>query len=143
MRALASLLLLALAACGGSDEALPDSSTADAAGTPDTAQSAADAASDALPSACNPDLTRVFTSDDPLGEGAYCDDIFVCAATAAQAAAIEEAAPGFTCGGEQGGCAVIRCAHPGGTVSAADMEEICAITILPEPPDEVLCMIYL
>jgi hypothetical protein len=107
----------------------------------------ADAAADAPGVACDPERTRVVPGNEPIEEGTFCDEVFACAGDD-QPAEIEAAAPGFVCEDDTGfGCSggerVCRRDGGGGEVSPEDYEQICAITVLADPPAEVVCMIFL
>jgi len=81
--------------------------------------------------------------------GTLCDDVFVCAADAAEAAEITAAASEFECTEEAGGlgrCSAWTCTwrNPGGpsTIDDSEYQKVCAVTLL-EPPRTILCAVYL
>lgn len=85
---------------------------------------------------------------DPIQVGTHCDDIFICVADEGQAQAIADAASGFTCApgpGEpamcQGSAWTCQWVSPG-TIDDAELDAICAVTVLPTPPTQVACMVY-
>jgi len=95
---------------------------------------------------CDPAAVR-FPMGGTLSEGTLCDDVFVCAADAAQAAAVQAASPRFRCDvAPEGPCAGVTCAFrdPGGpsTLDPAEIAEICKITVLVPRPD-LVCFVYL
>lgn len=121
---------------GPSDDASVDAGAGDAG--------AGDASADAA--TCNPAAVR-FPMGGTLTEGTLCDDVFVCVADPADAAAVTAASSRFVCSPTpEGGCAGATCryADPGGpsTLDAAEIAEICAVTVLAPTPD-LVCMVYL
>jgi hypothetical protein len=164
-RPVLSVLLLVLAVgCGDPDDQRPDAAAApaDAATAIDGAvpgDAAADAGTDALPGAC--DLARTAqcpggairaqaTCDGPPIEvGAYCDDVVACAPDEAAALDMMRTAPAFVCdplppGAEVCPAGAYRCTwQTPGTIDAADLATICAVTVLPTPPEQVQCLIYI
>jgi hypothetical protein len=83
----------------------------------------------------------------PIEVGAHCDDIFICT-DERQARAIMDVAPGFTCkpgAGEpamcQGSAWTCQWVSPG-TLDDAELDAICAVTVLPTPPANIACVVY-
>jgi hypothetical protein len=93
-------------------------------------------------------FTAQACAGEPIEVGTFCDDLFACATDAAAAQALVEAAPGFTCTpgpGELGLCDAgehsCQWREPG-TIDAAALEQVCAVTVLPTPPPQVMCIVY-
>lgn len=132
---------------GTSDSGTDDAGTDDAgtdAGTLDAGSTDA-GTSDA--GTCDPSAVRFIPSGGALAIGQLCDDVFVCVAGSTEAAAVTAASAAFTCSATpEGPCAGWTCAYrdPGGpsTIDAAELAQICAVTVLAPTPD-LVCMIYL
>jgi hypothetical protein len=126
-------------ALGAADAGLPTDASLDAA-TGDAA--ADDAAATDAGLACDPSAVT-FPAGGTLTVGQLCDDVFVCVASAADAAALMAAAPHYTCSTTPAaGCTAYTCRASPSTLDASELAELCAITVLtPRPP--ITCMIYL
>jgi len=142
-----SPLLVAAIACGGgavvTSEAGSDAPVGDASRDGDGGDDA-EASADA---GCNP-AAVVFPQGGTLAPGTLCDEVYACADDAAGAARIEAASAMFSCapGAEPGSaCGAYTCAHrnPGGpsTLDAADLADICALTLL-VPPPPLRCVVF-
>ncbi|MGE0790808.1 MAG: hypothetical protein AB7S26_34355 [Sandaracinaceae bacterium] len=177
-RALASMVVLgALAGCecssagtdagrsdgGAVDAARLDAGAADAGAMDAAAEDGAvdagasdggarDAATgDAAALSCDPSaVTFTPPSGGPFEVGVFCDDVFACVATMAEAGAVTAAsggrmtcaaASGFPCGASGYACIYQDPAGPS-TIDAAEYGAICAVTVLTPTPD-VRCVVYL
>jgi hypothetical protein len=146
------MLLAALVlGCDGGGDAPVDAApaTADGASLIDAA-TLIDAAAllDADPNlACDPSRTHNWVAQRPIEPGDFCDDIQLCAASAAVAAAVIAAVPGFECvpAGGEGGCEAgqrfCRWNDPD-EIDAAEWASLCEITVLDVPP-MLECFVYL
>jgi hypothetical protein len=139
VRGASAWLAIALLGCGGG-AAGPDA--ADASSDVVSAETRSDA-----PASCDPAAIS-FPQGGTLAPGTLCDELYVCATDAADAARIQAAAPHFSCaaGSEPGsGCAAYTCAYrnPGGpsTLDEAEIAEICALTVL-VPPPPLRCAVF-
>lgn len=97
---------------------------------------------------CNP-AAVAFPQGGTLAPGTLCDELYACAADAADAARIEAASPHFSCapGAEpQSSCTAYTCAYqnPGGpsTLDAAEIADICALTVL-APTPALRCAVFI
>ena len=123
---------------GSSDAGSSDAGSSDA-GSPDAGSLDA--------GTCNPSAVRFLPAGGALAVGQLCDDVFVCVAGSTEAATVTAASASFTCSATpEGPCAGWTCAYrdPGGpsTLDAAELAEVCAVTLLSPTPD-VVCVIYL
>lgn len=160
---ISALALLALPSCGGDDDvvlldAATDAPTSDAsasdaspfdASPPDATLDAptADAPADAPPSdggECRLELIDSRPEGSPVGLGELCDDVFVCAADAADLARLRAVAPELECepGTTFDECDAIVCVLRTSTIDEDELRTLCALTAL-EPPPAMLCQIYL
>jgi hypothetical protein len=136
-----SLAALALAVgCGSGDSGGP----ADAGG-----DSAADARADGDPGqvSCAPERTRVVGSpEQPIEVGTFCDEVVACVADSAAVEALVAVAPDFSCAPDLGVCGgdiACRLVPEGDEIGEAYYAQICRITVLPDPPEEVVCWVFL
>lgn len=151
----AALLLATLASgCSGGTVEAPDSATSivdvgtavDASGTANDARPDAFAAIDAngadASADCDPSRVR-FPGSGSLVEGQLCDDVFACVPTSTDAAALQVASPAFDCSGPtEGGCSGVSCVLRPSILDATEIQQICAVTLLPNVTD-LVCNIYL
>ncbi|HWN69775.1 MAG TPA: hypothetical protein VNM90_19165 [Haliangium sp.] len=85
---------------------------------------------------------------EPIRAGSFCDDVFACVTDEAAAQALTEVAPGFACVPGPGELAMCDAGEYSchwlnpGTIDAADFAAICAVTLLPTPPAQVMCVVY-
>jgi hypothetical protein len=120
---------------GGLDASVQDG------GATDAGTSGGDAGS------CNPDAVRFeFLASGPLEEGILCDGVIVCVRDAAEAARVMAASSRFQCSGTpQAPCTGETCNYrnPGGPgiLDAAELAEICAVTLVSPAPD-IACVVY-
>lgn len=129
MRIAWALALMVAAGCGDDGSIVADAATADGPNLE-----------------CDPGRTRVVPDGEPIEVGSFCDEVLACVADADAAAALEAVAPGFACASGAGtSCGGFLCQRDGGggEITQEDYEQICAITVLAEPPDEVVCMVFL
>ena len=152
-------LIAALTACTTSPS--PDAGDVDASARLDAASIDASAPLDASAlldaasidastpdgAACDPDAVRFVPAGPRLAEGAFCDDVFACASGPDEAAAIEAASPRFRCSPvPEGPCTGITCAYRDpsgpGVLDAAELAEICRVTVL-SPRPSLVCLVYL
>jgi hypothetical protein len=96
---------------------------------------------------CNPAAVS-FPQGGTLAPGTLCDELYACAADAADAARIQAASPTFSCapGSEAGSsCTAYTCAYrnPGGpsTLDGSEIADICALTVL-SPPPPLRCVVF-
>lgn len=109
---------------------------------PGDASAPPDAGSTDSGQACDPSVV-VFPAGGSLVVGQLCDDVFACVASAADATALQAAAPDFTCDpAPVGGCTGITCRYSTSTLDEAELAEVCTVTVL-SPQPSVTCMIYL
>lgn len=147
------MILVALslgAACNDSpvhpaaDAARPaDASQVDSSIPGDAAMSMIDA--EPGPS-CNLAITVQIPGGGPIALGVLCDDVYACMPNLVQAQALMMAAPDFSCvPGPAGPCIAgqYACSFLPSIVDEAELAEICAVTVLPMPPAEVRCTVYL
>lgn len=135
-------------ACGdaGTGDAGPRDAGADA-GADAATDAGADAASPRDAGACDESAVRfVYLASGPLAVGTLCDDVFVCVTDAAEEARVVAASSRFACmPTPEGPCSGMTCAYrdPGGpsTLDAAELAEICAVTLVSPTPD-VACAVY-
>lgn len=133
-------------ACGGSvsrEVTLARASRADG-GASDAGGGDAGVGSDA--GACAPSAIA-FPSGGSLNLGQLCDDVFACVDGEVGAMAVMAASARFTCSATpESGCPGWTCAYrsPSGpsTLDAAEIAEICTVTML-APQPAMTCMIYL
>lgn len=121
-------------------DAGPADAGADDGGAADAGMPAGDAG------ACNA-AAVLFPMGGALEPGTLCDDVFVCLASAADAAAVMAASARFTCDAAPAGpCPGATCqyADPGGpsVLDADEIAEICAVTLV-SPTPELTCRVYL
>jgi hypothetical protein len=89
-----------------------------------------------------------FPMGGTLAPGTLCDDVFVCVPDEDAAAAVTAASPEFDCTVGPGDPCTggVRCAYAAQPdeplLDAADVDAICAVTILEPPPDTILCRVY-
>jgi hypothetical protein len=118
----------------------PDGQAIDAAGTCDPARTVQCVVGPVRAQAC---------TGDPIQVGTFCDDVFACVADEAAAQALAEVAPDFACTpgpGELGACDASQYScywQDPGTIDGAELEALCAVTVLPAPPALVTCMVYI
>jgi hypothetical protein len=137
--ALIPIVFVALG-CGGGRTTLADAAAADAAVEERTGETETAVT-------CNA-AAVAFPQGGTLAPGTLCDELYACADDAAGAARIEATAPTFSCapGSEPGSaCTAYTCAYrnPGGpsTLDAAEIADICAVTLLaPTPP--LRCVVF-
>jgi hypothetical protein len=142
------LLVAALAfGCGGARAGADGSSDTSAADAPADATGSDATAADAL-RGCDP-AAVAFPQGGALAPGTLCDELYACADDAAGAARIEAASPHFSCapGAEPGsGCTGYTCAYrnPAGPsmLDAAEVSDICALTVL-APPPPLRCVVFI
>lgn len=85
---------------------------------------------------------------EPIEAGAFCDDLFACVPDEAAAQALVAVAPGFACAPGPGELAVCDAGEQAcqwrapDTIDGAELEAICAVTVLPAPPAQVMCTVY-
>lgn len=129
----------------------PDGTDAGArdAGIPDASTPPTDAGRDTGPlvdtgtATCDESQVRFRPEGGRLVVDQLCDDVFACAAGAAEAARILAAAPSFTCDPTpEGPCTAITCVLRPSTLDANEIAEICALTVL-RPTPELACFVYL
>jgi hypothetical protein len=120
-----------------------DAATAtDAATVPDAAATPDAAAASDTGMTCDPSVVT-FNAGGSLEVGQLCDDVFACVATAADASALEAAAPDFDCSvTPMGSCGGVTCQFSPSTLDASELAEICTMTVL-SPQPSLVCMIYL
>lgn len=99
----------------------------------------------ALPQTCDP--ARLYWWDEPYGieVGTFCDTISLCADVATGVPLIEQISPNINCGEPEPPCGAgeVTCTYPMTTVDQALYDELCEITVLPDPPDRITCRVYL
>jgi hypothetical protein len=71
------------------------------------------------------------------------DEVTACVDDSDQAAAVEEVAPDFACEETESPDCRYRCVSFSAEVDEEEYGQICAITVLPDPPDEVVCWVFL
>jgi hypothetical protein len=140
MRLYQSIVLLVVlgcaVGCGKPDEGVSDA----AAATCDPARAVQCVDGPVRAQAC---------TGDPIQVGTLCDDLFACVTDEAAAQALTDVAPDFACApgpGEPAACDASQYAchwQAPGTIDAAELEAICAVTVLPMPPAQVMCMVYI
>ena len=99
----------------------------------------------ALPILCDPAIFRIWDEEIPFEVGSFCDEIVLCASSA-QAAAALGVAPGLECapGGPPCGLGEELCSwSPEEPIDQALYDEICQVSLLPEPPAFIECRVYL
>lgn len=85
---------------------------------------------------------------EPIQVGTHCDDIYICT-DEIQAQAIMDRASAFTCApgaGEpalcEGSAWTCQWVAPG-SIDDAELDAICAVTVLPTPPANVACVVFI
>lgn len=96
---------------------------------------------------CDPSAIDFIPAGGSLAVDQLCDDVFACVDGEAAAMAVTAASARFACSATpEGPCSGWTCAYrdPGGpsTLDAAEIAEICKITVL-VPQPAMTCMIYL
>ena len=125
---------------GGSDASTPDAGAGDA-GLDDAG------VGDDAGAACDPSAVRFEgIARGPLEVGARCDEVNVCVANGSEAARVMAASSRFSCGpSSEFPCTGMTCSYrdPGGpgVIDAAELEAICAVTVLTPTPD-VACVVF-
>lgn len=139
--------------CAPSGWACP-SRDAGADATSDVADAVARDASDDtdVAAVCDTSVIRMVPPGSTFRVGSYCDELRLCAADAAVAAAVMRVAPAFECAPETGGgvpCAAgeVRCTWRSGgtshvTVGNDEHAQVCRALAVPRPPRAGLCIVY-
>lgn len=99
----------------------------------------------AMPLFCDESLFHVWNDPADLELGLYCDSIVFCVGNASEQQAAEQAAPSVACGGSDPLCGSngILCTwNPNEPIDAALFEEICAVSVLPDPPALIQCQVF-
>jgi hypothetical protein len=92
---------------------------------------------------CDPSAVRFSPSGGSLEEGQLCDDVFACVASHDDGVALMAVAPEFSCtDAPDGPCSAVTCRYGTSTLDAAELAEVCDVTLLSYVEDMV-CMVYL
>jgi len=94
------------------------------------------------------DTSRFYFWDTPdaIDVGSYCDTLFVCPDSAAQQAAIEAVSPDANCVDPVTECGpnALGCSWGFGVeVTQSLYDQLCAVSVLADPPERVDCHVYL
>ena len=136
-----------VADAGVADAGVADAGTSDAGSAADAGISDAGSASDAGAATCNRAAVRFeFLARGPLEVGTLCDEVLVCVAEGSEAARVMAASTLFQCtSSPEAPCTGMTCAYrnPGGpgVLDAAELAEICAVTLVTPTPD-LACVVY-
>jgi hypothetical protein len=131
---LAVLLLCCVGACGK-----PESEAIDAIARCEPARAVQCVVGPVRAQAC---------TGEPIQVGTFCDEVFACVADEAAAQALVEVAAHFACEpgpGEFGMCDASQYScywETPGSIDSTEFEALCAITVLPAPPAQVVCIVY-
>lgn len=138
---------------GALDAGTPDAGRPDA-GAPDAGRPDAGAPDAGAPDAgpgsgatCNPSAVRfAIIASGPLMVGTLCDEVVVCVRDSAEAARVMAASSRFVCSSTpETPCTGMTCSYrnPGGpsVIDAAELAEICAVTVISPTPD-VACVVF-
>jgi hypothetical protein len=153
-----ALVAALLAACGAEpgDAPVDATATVDGAGRHDSIPRpdaiVADAMSSDVNGSCNSDRTRTVPPDGPIGIGTFCDDLYVCVENRDVAETVALVAPNFSCrpGGPTFDCTGVACTWEAapqgggpGSIDDYELDQVCALTLLPNLDSDVYCVVYL
>ena len=102
--------------------------------------------------ACDYGRTRTIPPDGPIGVGTFCDDLYVCIETREVGEAVAAIAPNFACrqGAPRFDCPGVVCAWQAtpqggspGSIDTDELDQVCALTLLPALESDVFCVVYL
>jgi hypothetical protein len=100
-----------------------------------------------LPARCNRELFTFWDTPYPeLDTGSDCDELLVCVRDAQQAAAVMQVAPDLTCGVSDDACGpgAQKCVFDSPiSIPEEIMAQVCAVSVLPDPPAVISCRAYL
>lgn len=99
----------------------------------------------AMPRLCDTSIFRIWENPAELEPGTWCDEIIFCVGSQAERQAAEQAAPSVECSGTDPLCPqgdTLCTWNPDLPIDSDLYGEMCAVSVLPEPPDVIQCRVY-